>query len=76
MNAAVATTNFFMIWHLQIGDNQRWPITQFKNKKILFYGVPFIAQWLTNLTRIHEDVGLIPSLAQWVKETVLPWAVV
>ena len=29
-------------------------------------GVPFVAQQLRNPTMIHEDVGLIPRLAQWV----------
>ena len=44
-----------------------------KNKKPR---VPFVAQQLTNLTRIHEVAGLIPDLAQCVKDLALPRAVV
>ena len=35
-------------------------------------GVPTVAQQVTNLTSIHEDVGLIPGLTEWVKDLALP----
>jgi len=40
-----------------------------KEKK---YGVPVVAQWLTNPTRNHEVAGSVPALAQWVNDPALP----
>ena len=39
-------------------------------------GAPVVAQQVTNSTSIYEDVGLIPGPTQWVKDLVLPQAVV
>jgi len=35
-------------------------------------GTPIMAQWLMNPTKNHEVVGLIPGLAQRVKDLALP----
>ena len=31
-------------------------------------GVSIVTQQVTNLTSIHENSGLIPGLAQWIKD--------
>ena len=38
------------------------------------WGVPIVAQCLTNPISNHEGVGSIPGLTQWVKDLIRPLA--
>ena len=38
----------------------------------VYFGVPVMAQWLTNPTRNHEVADSVPALAQWVNNPALP----
>ena len=67
-NFISASASNFLFWL----HNTNKMVHPDKQLKILKVGVPTVAQWLTNLTSIHEDSGLIPGLAQWVKDPVLP----
>ena len=44
--------------------------------KFQLSGVAIVAQQVKNSSSIHEDVGSIPGLTQWVKDLALPQAVV
>ena len=48
------------------------PFTERIKSLYIYIGVPVMAQWLTNPTKNHKVAGLIPDLAQWVKDPVLP----
>ena len=37
---------------------------KYRGKRRENMGVPFVAQWLMNPARIHENVGSTPGLAQ------------
>ena len=43
-----------------------------KSLKILKIGDPIVTQQLMKPASIHEDAGLIPGLAQGVKDRALP----
>ena len=41
-------------------------------KKCSSFGVPIVAQWVTNPTKNHGIVCSIPGLTEWVKDPALP----
>ena len=61
--------------HRQLGYGlQRGYLAEVWESKLhwkLTSGVPIVAQRVKNLTSVHEDVGSIPGLTQWVKDLVL-----
>ena len=41
------------------------------NEPLINFGVPVVTHQVKNPTSIHEDVGWIPVLAQWVKDPMV-----
>ena len=76
-NADYQSHPCFLHWPMsQVGLTSRGVVTKLDcviespggPAKTRISGVPIVAQW----SSIHEDMGSIPGLAQWVKDPTLP----
>ena len=53
-----------------------WKILRNSNIELVEIGSSHCGSMVMNPTSTHEDSGSIPGLAQWVKDPVLPQALV
>ena len=53
--------------HQEGGEYRAWQQEDLKSSR----GVPVVTQRVKNLISVHEDVGSIPGLTQWVKDLAL-----
>ena len=74
MGKAGLGTNYSKL--IQTGNDKKKKTQKTNKQKNSNQGVSVVAQQVMNLTSTYEDMGLIPSLTQWVKDLVLLRAVV